>query len=283
MQTATAIRNNAGAQAAVRTGSHIEAVLGYVAPGPDKPAIDATVGGTRIERNFTSDQRRVRVENGWLAPTASLDREGFALIRHETALQEFEDARDIEDVYYREMTALIREATGASRVVVFDHNLRFDAGDGAGLAKRRPAVRRVHNDYTSRSAPQRLTDILGVASAGIRRYAVVNVWRPIKGPVETAPLALADATSVAPDDLVAADLIYPDRIGEIYYATWNPRQRWVYYPSMERNEALLIKGYDSLDDGRVRFALHTAFDDPTTPRGSAPRESIEVRALALFE
>lgn len=283
MQTAIAIAPAPDGTSGARTGSAVEAMLDYVTPGPGKPAIDAAAHGSRVERNFTADRRPVWIENGWLAPDASLDREGFALTRHETALHHFDDKQDIEAVYYPEMAALIREATGASQVVVFDHNLRLDAGDGAGLGNRRPAVRRVHNDYTSRSAPQRLSGILGRSTAEIRRYAVVNVWRPIKGPVETAPLALADATSVAADDVVAADLIYPDRTGEIYYATWNQRHRWIYYPRMDCNEALLIKGYDSLTDGRARFALHTAFDDPTTPRGAPPRESIEVRALALFE
>ncbi len=116
-----------------------------------------------------------------------------------------------------------------------------------------------------------------------RRFAVINVWRPIRGPVLTAPLALADAQSVEPRDIVAADLVYPDRTGEIYYAAHNPQHRWVYYPHMERNEALLIKGYVSRTDGRARFALHTAFNDPTTPPNGAPRESIVVRALVFFD
>ena len=82
---------------------------------------------------------------------------------------------------------------------------------------------------------------------------------------------------------VAADLVYPDRTGEIYYASWNPLHRWVYFPEMQADEALLIKGYDSRDDGRARFTLHTAFDDPTTPADAAPRESIEIRALVFFD
>ncbi len=145
-------------------------------------------------------------------------------------------------------------------------------------------MRRVHNDYTEASAPRRLADLLGPGAEPTgRRFAVINVWRPIRGPVQTAPLALADAQSVEPRDIVAADLVYPDRTGEIYYATYNPGHRWVYYPRMDRSEAILIKGYDSLDDGSARFALHTAFDDPTTPPNAAPRESIEVRALVFFD
>ncbi len=265
--------------------AHVEAALSYIVPGEGKPVIDATSPGERAERNFSFAARTARIANGWLRDTAaSLDREGFAVTRHETAVRDFQDETEIKEVYYPEMARLLKEATGASRVLVFDHNLRIDAGDGPADGQLGRPVRRVHNDYTEASAPRRLADLLGpgVEPAG-RRFAVINVWRPIRGPVLTAPLALADAQSVEPRDIVAADLVYPDRTGEIYYAAYNPRHRWVYYPRMDRNEALLIKGYDSLDDGRARFALHTAFDDPTTPPNAAPRESIEVRALVFFD
>ena len=265
--------------------AHVEAALSYIVPGEGKPVIDATSPGERAERNFSFAARTARIANGWLRDTAaSLDREGFAVTRHETAVRDFQDETEIKEVYYPEMVRLLKEATGASRVLVFDHNLRIDAGDEPADGRLGRPVRRVHNDYTEASAPRRLADLLGPgAEPAGRRFAVINVWRPIRGPVLTAPLALADAQSVEPRDIVAADLVYPDRTGEIYYAAYNPRHRWVYYPRMDRNEAILIKGYDSLDDGRARFALHTAFDDPTTPPNAAPRESIEARALVFFD
>jgi hypothetical protein len=282
MNTATVMTETDRDAAHARIQDHVEAPLGYLAPSAEKPALDATRPGERVERNFILDPRTVRIANGWLAPEADLDREGFALTRHETGVQDFEDAAEIEAVYYPEIEALLKESTGASRVLVFDHNLRLDAGaTGDG---RRPPVRQVHNDYTERSAPRRLAALTGRdAAAAVRRFAVVNVWRPIRGPVETAPLALADARSVAAEDLIAVDLVYPDRIGEVYHAAWSPRHRWVYYPCMDRNEALLIKGHDSRDDGRARVALHTAFDDPTSPPDAAPRESTEGRAAVLVD
>ena len=115
-----------------------------------------------------------------------------------------------------------------------------------------------------------------------RRFAIINLWRPIAGPVLTAPLALADAQSVAPNDLIAADLVYPDRTGEIYEVGHSEDQRWFYFPEMEREEALLIKGYDSLTDGTARFTPHTAFDALKPIPGAPPRESIEVRTLVFF-
>ena len=214
-----------------------------------------------------------------------LDREGFALTRHDTAVSNFGDEDEVKRVYYPEMEHLLMRETGASRVLVFDHNVRRDGGAKEAQSEVRGAVRRIHNDYTLTSAPRRFEDLLGedVASLEGKRTAIVNVWRPIRGPVETAPLALADASSVPAEDVIAADLIYTDRVGEIYYAAYNRDHRWVYFPRLERDEALLIKGYDSADDGRARFSLHTAFDDPTTPENAAPRESIEVRALVVFD
>jgi len=260
----------------------VEAPLGYVAPGPGKPAIEVGEGAERRERNFRADPRPVTIANGWRRlGRASLDREGFAVAQAETALRDFNDDAAIERVYYPEAAALIRAETGATRVVIFDHTLRRDGGAGGGL---RAPVRRIHNDYTARSAPRRLGDIQGTdALTEAAEFAIVNVWRPLSGPVLTAPLAFADARSVDPADLVATDLIYPERVGEIYHARYNPAHQWVYYPRLERDEALLIKGHDSRRDGRARLALHTAFDDPTTPAGAPPRESIEIRAFALFD
>ena len=150
----------------------------------------------------------------------------------------------------------------------------------------RAPVRTVHNDYTAKSGAQRTRDLLGAVdgnAALAKRVAVINVWRPIEGPVESAPLALADARSVAPEDLAPLDLVYHDRVGEIYNATYSPAHRWYHVPQMTAEEALLIKGYDSKDDGRARFTLHTAFDDPSAPENARPRKSIEVRTLALFD
>ena len=111
------------------------------------------------------------------------------------------------------------------------------------------------------------------------RIVQINVWRPIRGPVQRSPLALADARSVAPEDLIATDQVFPDRVGEIYHLAYNPAQRWYYAPLMTPDEVLLIKGFDSLADGRARFTPHGAFDLPDTPAAAPPRESIEVRTL----
>ncbi len=150
----------------------------------------------------------------------------------------------------------MRGAVGASRVEVFDVTRRSDARSGAPnrVGLRSPASR-VHVDYTVASAP-RVRDVLG-ATEGERLVAAnvpivqVNVWRPIRGPVERSPLALADAASVRFDDLVATDQIFPDRTGEIYHLRYAPEQRWYYTPRMMQGEVTLIKSLDSREDGRA--------------------------------
>jgi hypothetical protein len=256
-------------------------------PTAEKPVVDMTVPGDRDAFVAQFESAPVEIINGrWRHESFSIDREGFAFTHHATSVEHFDDDDEIRRRYYAEIEVLLKRQTGASRVLVFDHNVRKDGGTAQVDAGVRPAVRRIHNDYTASSGPKRLAELLGPEDAkqlSEADFAVVNVWRPIRGPLQTAPLALADAQSVAPQDLVAADLAYADRTGEIYYAHWNPMHRWVYFPDMETDEALLIKGYDSREDGRARFTLHTAFDDPTTPENAAPRESIEVRALVFFD
>jgi hypothetical protein len=219
-----------------------------------------------------------------MAARLSLDAEGFALTRHDSALSTFADETAIKSVYYPEMEKLVKRVTGATRVLVFDHTLRANSPAGRAALKGREPVRVVHNDYTPRSGPQRIRDLLPAEAEALlrRRYAFINVWKPIKGPVEEAPLAACDARTIAAQDWVATELRYPDRTGEVYSVAFNPSHRWYYFPRMALDEALLIKCYDSAEDGRARFAAHSAFDDPTSPPGAPHRESIEIRTIAFF-
>jgi hypothetical protein len=237
-------------------------------------------------RSGKREAHRIRVRNArTLAARPSLDEQGFALVDHETSVGNFHDAEEVRSVYYPEIEGVLKAATGAAEVVIFDHTLRSASAEQRAATGIREPVRYVHNDYTSLSGRRRVTDLFEPARATELlkgRHAVINAWRPIHRSVEEAPLAVCDAQSIAPADLVATDLIYPDRLGEVYSLTHNPRHRWFYYPAMAPDVALLIKTYDSLEDGRARFTAHTAFDDPNTPPDAAPRESIEVRALVFY-
>jgi hypothetical protein len=115
-----------------------------------------------------------------------------------------------------------------------------------------------------------------------RRFAIIQVWRAINQPIRANPLAIADARSIAPEDLLVAERRYPHRVGQTYRLKYSPRHRWFYFPQMRRDEALVFKVYDSEKDGRARFTPHTSFEDPATPAGAPPRQSIEARALAFF-
>lgn len=268
------------------TAASVETELTFIVDTGTRPRIysAALTGGVPQP---TAEYVRHRVPVADARPHAgrlSLDREGFELRRRPTAVADLHDEEAIRNVYYPEAERLVREATGAEEVLIFDHTLRVADPVAASERGVRTPVQVVHNDYTARSGPQRVRDLLDPEAAAARlagRFAIVNVWRPIRGPVQTAPLTLADARSVAPGDLVPVDLVYPERVGEIYELAHNPAHRWFYLPEMTPDEALLIKGYDSAAE-RARFTPHAAFDDPTAPPDAPSRESIELRTLAFF-
>jgi hypothetical protein len=273
----------------IRQLPHIEAALGYIEPTRDKPRSleyappPGVPDTTAVHRDYPVTIRDVRP----VASALSLEREGFQLVTAASGVRDFYDEEAVRTRYYAETASLLEELTGASRVHVFDHTVRRrvpGATDRSTGTPRQPAMH-VHNDYTLRSGPQRVRDLLGEDASELlrRRFSVINVWRPIRGPVQDAPLALADAQSVEAADFVATDLLYRDRTGEIYYVKFNPSHRWFYASAMQAHEVMLIKCFDSAVDGRARFVPHAAFMDPTTPAGAPPRESIELRTLVFYE
>lgn len=266
---------------------YVDAALHYLVPTSERPRVytyDPPPGVPRSSAEHEPHIVHVRSARP-IAPDLSLDREGFELIPHHTTVADFYDQDEVKRLYYPEAERAITEATGASRVFIFDHTVRrrvSGAQDRAPGTPRQPATR-VHVDHTAKSGAQRVRDFFGdEAEALLRgRVQVINLWRPIRGPLRDAPLAMCDARSVAPEDLVPQDLVYRDRVGEIYAVTYNPAHRWYYVPDMQPDEALLLKCYDSATDDRARFMPHTAFDDPTAPADMLPRESIEIRSLVF--
>ncbi|MBV8651135.1 MAG: methyltransferase [Alphaproteobacteria bacterium] len=266
----------------------VTALLNYLVPTAEKPfnlTYDPPPGTARTNTAYAGHPFAIHDARP-IAGALSLDREGFALVRHETAIRDFDDEAALRSVYYPEAEALVARVTGARRVLVFDHTIRrrFPHTQDRTAGLPRQPVPRVHNDYTVKSGPQRVRDLLGDEADDLlsRRFAIVNVWRPIRGPLLDTPLAVADARSVPFSDFIPSDLVYPDRRGETYAVAFNPAHRWFYVPAMRQDEALLIKCYDSAEDDRARFSPHSAFEDPTTPEDALPRESIELRTLAFF-
>ena len=252
--------------------------------------VNETYGPNNIRRRTsgTEERHRVEIANGREARDLAVDANGFVLVEHRTAVKNFLDPEELKRVYYPEVVALIRRVSGAERVVVFDHTLRSGNEAEREAKLLREPVLSAHNDYTEWSGPQRVRDLMGEEAERLleRRFAIIQVWRAAYAnaadPIRSNPLAMADARSVAPEDLLVAERRYPNRVGQTYRLKYNPQHRWFYFPEMRRDEAIVFKVYDSAKDGRARFTPHTSFDDPSTPPGAPPRQSIEARAIAFF-
>lgn len=233
----------------------------------------------------TYELQRVKIENGRMRHEEfNLSTHGFAFIKHQSSVQNFYDDGDVRDVCYPEVQNLIREHTGCEKVLVFDHTIRTsDKKIVAGHGVRQP-VKAVHNDYTEKSAPQRVKDLLSESEANKilrKRYAIIQVWRPIKT-IESEPLAICDGRTIPQSGFIMLERRYSYRTGEVYHISYSKNHKWLYFPNMNPNEALIFKVFDTNPDAGVRFTAHSAFDDPNTPSDAKPRESIELRALAFF-
>ena len=267
-------------------GGKIEAILTYGVDTGEK-IVNETMehGDMSRRRQGTVKNHTMTIRDGRpLRGGFSLEANGFEFVDHATTMTDFFDEDELRTVYYPEVERLVLERTGARRVHVFDHTVR--SGDEATRNERlvREPVDRVHNDYTEWSGPNRVRELLpGEADALLqRRFAIVQVWRAIRNPIESDPLAICDARSLAAKDLLVSERRYPDRVGQTYQIAHNPAHEWYYFPRMTRDEALVFKVYDSDTGGTARFTAHTAFDDPATIADSPPRESIEARTFAFF-
>lgn len=237
----------------------------YVEPLPNTPQrnygdawTDVTLQDLRgQEQNFT------------------LDRNAFTTYQNIPSDEhDFTDDARIKSIYYPEVEKLLLEKVdGAKRILLFDHTIRRPTGN-------RNPVTRVHIDQTTSSAAARVHHHLPDEAATLlqSRYRIINVWRPLNGPVMALPLAVADSATVSDEDLIPIEHRYPDRTGETAAVRFNEEQKWYYWSGMTNDERLLLLCFDSEKGARVP---HTAFVDPRTPEGAVGRESIEVRALVF--
>lgn len=270
-------QNSAGTTATVQYLGNDEQLGAYFA---------SVAGGTvgTYEGNYR--KHVVDVTNGRLQVTpGSLDHQGFLLTSHQSQVSNFFDDTEISDLYEQEVKALVIKQTGAKEVEIFDHTRRAASEELRQQKKVREVASVIHNDYTAMSGPKRLREMFPEKAEKLanKRFAIVNVWRSINGSVENYPIAFCDAQTVAPKDLVAVARKSAERVGEIQLALYNPNHRWVYFPQLTMDEALLFKTYDSAEDGRTRFTIHTSFDDPQASFDARPRESMETRCFVFYD
>jgi len=324
-------------EAAVHTGGDVDGILNYQAADVERVWTKRDGAGSDMSLDGAVwDSRRVLVRNGREQRDLTLDTAGFALLPDEKGAHiDYYDEHSVVHTYYKDCESLLKGVTGATHCYAFDHNIRSTSGNASGRRLRggnlvQGPAGLVHGDYTATSAPKRLAllaqppklndalrPVLGekpllpaaLADEALRqgrRFAFINVWRPIST-VQCKPLACCDASTVASDDLLVFEIHYSDRVGENYFARHRSSHRWNYFPSMTRDEVLLLKQWDSdgaldatcLPSGIVgqlhalwryavggrkpaTFSLHSAFEDPSSPAGCPDRESIEVRCVLIY-
>jgi hypothetical protein len=281
------------------------------------PYIDPAFGPTvlyeyaRTENTHHYDRHAVRIHNARAASNLSIERNGFTLVEHRSAVTDFRDAEQVKRIYYPEIEKLVRELTGAEKVLVFGDVLRSDdparrelivpeggfdpdrvfadsAREGGDVPPMQihETANNPHIDFNEKTLRRMAAPMLGAEAPQYegKRIAMINLWRGIK-PVERKPLAVCDASTVTEDNLVLGLIgTRPEDPGEFlegFNVAYSPAHRWYYYPRMNPSELLVFKLCDS-DRARPQLTAHTAFDDPSSPPNAAPRQSIEIRTISFY-
>lgn len=299
---------------------------GKVLTKRDLNGSDAGSEGINIDKK---EMQIINARDSLARNNISIDSKGFEIINSniQNLGIDFFDNNEVLNKYYNHCADFIKDRTGATSVYAFDHNIRSASGKKSktmikdGQQVQGPA-HIVHGDYTLTSAPERFNQlakpvrkndtfqsIIGESNSLLSqelvdttlldgRFAIINLWRNIvEQPVEVNPLALCDASTVSPEDLVVFEIHYADRIGENYFAKHNKNHDWYYFDKMTKNEALLIKQWDSHGtiaktngkladnesfDKPCTFSFHSAFEDPSTREDAPDRWSMEVRCIVIY-
>jgi hypothetical protein len=265
------------------------ATLSYLLPPADGSRPYSVVTG-KPQFNWIKDPHVVDIENvRGSEDQYKLDNAGFQYGIQASKHTRFVDNKEIEQEYYPECVDIIKKITGASSAVIFDHTIRRRRPDEVddGPDKRQP-VSQAHVDQTTASSIARVHRHLPPDEAPAllkRRFQIINLWRPISHAALDWPLTLCDFRSVDMEkDLVPVKLVFADREGETFGVKYNAEQKWKYMRGMEPDQYVLIKCFDSVQDGSVAILTpHTGFQDPNSPEGAPLRESIEIRALVFYD
>jgi hypothetical protein len=198
-----------------------------------------------IPRNFDKEDHDIMISDlRGQESSFNLDANAFAALKNIPSVlnyKDWESDETIQKVYYPEVEKVLMDnVPGASRIFIFDHTIRRPNTT-------RLPVSRVHIDQTAKSTAARVRHHLPEEADTLLqgRYRIINVWRPLNGPVYANPLAVADSATVQDEDLVGVEHRYPDRTGETAGVKHNPGQKWYYWSGMENNERLFLKCFDS--------------------------------------
>jgi hypothetical protein len=265
----------------------VEAEINYLGPMDSMPYFYAK---DHERDNLLLQPQRVTIEDArQTVPAPGLDREGFTLVQHKSAVTDFEDAEATANIYAREVEALIKALTGADHVVARGTVLRFSKQQNRDAYVNSLPAGFVHMDVSHESFAQFAAMGLGdhpdkeALLAG--RYVGLNIWRVLTPPPQDLPLAVCAANSVTEADRVTGEArvdgagIDEFRFGSSLYRP-NPKHRWFYYRDMNPDEALIFKQFDTADPDIVGVP-HVAFAD-SSAENPIPRASAEIRAFAYW-
>lgn len=248
--------------------------------------VDVPVVGDRQSRRANTTKHRVVVRNaraGLASGGIDLDKNGFALFRHESAVREFRDDDAVRRAYYPEIVALARAATNAAEVLIIQHLVRTEDTSDFNRAY----ARFLHCDYTlhdPRDTARRALSRRGFSLADYanREFAWYNAWQPFDHRADKNPLAVVDASTVDLDEVLDYQYTGYGATARSAMPLYNPDHRFYYVPRMATNELLLMKQLDTRA-GRSALCPHTSFDNPASDDDAPPRRSIEVRMMAVFD
>ncbi|KAF2684665.1 hypothetical protein K458DRAFT_388366 [Lentithecium fluviatile CBS 122367] len=222
----------------------------------------------------------------------TLDKNGFEYIRHKTKVLDGDiySKEHVQDIYLPECAQVLKTVLdGADEVHVFDWRRRCeDTSSQFGMlvdySDRNVILgpaRSVHVDSSDTSIMDRIyhlwPDRADYLLQGRIRW--INLWRPLKLPVRSAPLAVCDGTTLDESNLVEVHRIRRQFIGCTWFSMYQENIKWYYMSSQSPEDLLLFKTFDSME-GKAKYSAHSAFDLDTGATGQ-PRESIEARALVF--
>ncbi|EED16519.1 CmcJ-like methyltransferase, putative [Talaromyces stipitatus ATCC 10500] len=221
----------------------------------------------------------------------TLEKNGFEVITHTSQIA-YEDYYEPEKVksYLQELEEVLKDRLKASHVQVFRYGLRkrhseFPVSTGEAYEYDQPTSV-AHVDTTPEELSKEITRQYGEEANSwlTKRCQWINIWKPLKGPLTDWPLAVCNAAVVDKvNDLEAADLLYPDLATENYQVYYNPNHEWHYLSGQEVSELMVFKQADHMMQSSLPGVPHCSFPNPFTPKGEAPRESIEARALVFYD